>query len=286
MEDDLLCPGCHKKSSTKYNNIRHQKSCKVCVINTVENKLVRTLNFSEDNRTLHEDNKKLIEENRKLIEESIKIKIQNDYYKEEKIKLELEIKELIENSKKENENYKKEIKELVDKIDRLATKAIERPTTTTNNTVNNKIITLNIFPTQQEINQKIQTKFDDKYLGTGLKGVARFVYDHIIKLEDGSMVYACFDTSRQIFKYRDKDGNEIKDPKAKKLIAMIQPEMYKKSRLLHNYFLEECMEFEKKEKYGLEIDKRERDQMIRFEEMAFNVSGEIDNLENTNKFCN
>jgi hypothetical protein len=89
-----------------------------------------------------------------------------------------------------------------------------------------------------------------------------------------------------MFKYKDVNGNEIKDPKATKLIAMIQPELYKKSRLLHNYFLEECKEFEKKEKYGLQIDKRERDQMIRYEAIAFNVSGEIDKLENSSKFCN
>jgi hypothetical protein len=42
-----------------------------------------------------------------------------------------------------------------------------------------------------------------------MKGIAQFVFDHIVKLEDGSMAYACYDTSRQVFKYKDENGNEI-----------------------------------------------------------------------------
>ena len=54
---------------------------------------------------------------------------------------------------------------------------------------------------------KRRTIYNDKYLLDGIKGVAQFVYDHIVKLEDGSIAYACFDTSRQVFKYKDQNGN-------------------------------------------------------------------------------
>jgi hypothetical protein len=63
--------------------------------------------------------------------------------------------------------------------------------------------------------------------------VAQFVFDHIIQ-ENGKIFYRCYDIARQIFKYRDEEGNEIKDPKAVKLLKLIKPEIEKKTGEIWN----------------------------------------------------
>ena len=172
------------------------------------------------------------------------------------------------------------------KLEKIANKAIDRPTTTNhNNTINNKI-ELNTFPSQLEIDRKIESQFNDKYLWDGMKGVAQFVYDHIIKLEDGSIAYACFDTSRQVFKYKDEKGVEIKDPKALKLKKMIKPGLLKQSQTLYEYFNDECDFLENRKNKGLDIDGKEYTTMNTLRDKAFEVGCEILNLEDTNKFSN
>ena len=119
-----------------------------------------------------------------------------------------------------------------------------------------------------------------------MKGVAQFVYDHIIKLEDGSIAYACFDTSRQVFKYKDEKGVEIKDPKALKLKKMIKPGLLKQSQTLYEYFNDECDFLENRKNKGLDIDGKEYTTMNTLRDKAFEVGCEILNLEDTNKFSN
>ena len=177
-----------------------------------------------------------------------------------------------------------QIKDLQNKLDKIANKAIDRPTIT-NNTINNKF-ELNTFPSQSEIDQKIESQFNDKYLLDGIKGVAQFVYDHIVKLEDGSIAYACFDTSRQVFKYKDQNGNEIKDPKAVKLRRMIKPGLLRQSQTLFDYFNEECDYLEKRKTSGLDVDRKEYNTMNTLRDKAFEVGCEILNIEDTNKFSN
>ena len=176
-------------------------------------------------------------------------------------------------------------KQQVDKLEKIANKAIDRPTTTNHNTVNNKF-ELNTFPSQREIDQKIESQFNDKYILDGMKGVAQFVFDHIVKLEDGSMAYACFDTSRQIFKYKDEYGMEIKDPKAVKLRKMIKPGLLRQSKTLLDYFNDECDYLEKRKDNGFDIDNREYSTMNTLREKAFEVGCDILSIEETNKFSN
>ena len=141
---------------------------------------------------------------------------------------------------------------------------------------------MNSFPSQKEIDMKIESQFNDKYILDGMKGVAQFVYDHIVKLEDGSMAYACFDTSRQIFKYKDENGNEIKDPKAVKLRKMIKPGLLRQSQTLLDYFNDECDYLEKRK----DVNGKEYNMMNTLREKAFEVGCDILSIEETNKFSN
>ena len=154
--------------------------------------------------------------------------------------------------KNQEEKYEVKINVLVDKLDALATKGIGK--TTINNTNNIKTI-FNIFPSQKEIDQKIECQFTDTYVQYGIKGVAKFLYDKVFKLEDDSLVYNCVDVARHIFKFKDKDGNEIKDHKATKLIKMIKPGIIT-PKTVYDFVNRECADLEKTD------DKKKYDKMI------------------------
>jgi len=277
----MECCYCKKILSNKSTLNTHQKTAKYCIklqnikieTNNFECNFCKKIHYTKQNllRHLSSCNEKKKQEIVKELEE------QEKFYKEQLEKQEKFYKEQLE--KKEEQ-----IKYLVSKLEKIANKAIDRPTIT-NNTINNKI-ELHTFPSQKEIDRKIESQFNDKYLWDGMKGVAQFVYEHIINLEDGSIAYACFDTSRQVFKYKDEKGNEIKDPKATKLKKMIKPGLLKQSKTLYNYFNDECDYLEKRKNNGLNIDGKEYNTINTLRDKAFEVGCEILSLEDTNKFSN
>ena len=174
------------------------------------------------------------------------------------------------------EEYKKQVRDLQDRLERVHIKAIEKPTTTT---TNNKFDLKCFSLSQENIDDKISSKFNDNYMYNGMSGIARFVKDHIITLEDGSIIFACYDKSRQIFKYKDKDGNIINDPKALKLIAMIQPALKEQSQVLLDFFDNEYDSIDK-------CDKNEIRKIQNQKDFAFKIGVEISNMHENQKFSN
>jgi hypothetical protein len=296
----MNCNFCNKIFSTKSSLNNHQKTAKYC-LTLRNNNILEITNFyceycnknftSKQNLNLHLNNCKEKNFQQKEKEEDFQDKLKqkekdfqdklNEKEKDFQDKLNEKEKLIIKISTK-NENYKEQIKDLQNKLERVLNKAIDRPTTT-NNTINNKF-ELNTFPSQKEIDRKIESQFNDKYILDGMKGIAQFVFDHIVKLEDGSMAYACYDTSRQIFKYKDEKGNEIKDPKAVKLRKMIKPGLLKQSQTLLDYFNDECDYLEKRKDNGFDVDGKEYNMMNTLREKAFEVGCDILSIEETNKF--
>ena len=286
----IVCEFCEKEFINKYTLSKHQNTTKKCI--DIQNKL---LNIKVEKIKIINDCKycnKVFTSKQSLI---VHLNICNDKKLQDKIlekdkEIEMLKKEKdreIEMLKMQTENYREQIKDLQNKLDRIANKAVDKPTTftTTNNTINNKF-ELNTFPSQKEIDRKIESQFNDKYILDGMKGIAQFVYDHIVKLEDGSMAYACFDTSRQIFKYKDENGNEIKDPKAVRLRKMIKPGLLRQSQTLLDYFNDECNYLEKRKDKGHDIDGKEYNMMNTLREKAFEVGCDILSIEETSKFSN
>ena len=299
------CQYCKKTFSSKSSLNNHQKTAKYCIqLQGVENK--------SENKFICNDCSKIFYQKQHLLThlQSCKEKEfqdksgkQQKEFEDKLRKQEKEFEDKLRDKMREkeqyiiklitqNENYKEQlekqqeqIKDLQDKLDKIANKAIDKPTTTTNNTINNKF-ELNTFPSQKEIDRKIESQFNDKYILDGMKGIAQFVYDHIVKLEDGSMAYACYDTSRQMFKYKDENGNEIKDPKAVKLRKMIKPGLLRQSKTLLDYFNDECDYLEKRKDNGHDIDCKEYNMMNTLREKAFEVGCELLSIEETNRFSN
>ena len=175
------------------------------------------------------------------------------------------------------------ITEFENRIEKLALKGIEKSTISNNHntTITNN---LNTFHSQEYINNKIDDKFDDKYLYNGMKSIAQFVYEHIITV-DGNLIYICTDYSRKNFKYKDKDGNEITDPEAIKLISMIKDKLFDKTGFLHRWALNELDYLKIQENDNSE----EKNSIILVKDMidkALDMKTKITNMDKNNKFSN
>ena len=184
-------------------------------------------------------------------------------------------------------NNKEQIKDLQDRLERMGTKAIEKPTTTNNNITNNTKITLTPFElNEQYVSNIIANKFNDQHILEGMHGLARFVKEKIITLEDGTLVYKCFDTARQIFKYKDENGNVIKDPKALKLIEMIQPALKEQTNTLWDFFNTEIDNYKKEEDENKHELITTKDKMVFLKENTIKMQGEIADMHMNSRFCN
>ena len=211
------------------------------------------------------------------------------------LKKELEFQNILSKKEKKytdflSENYEKqlnkknqEINGLQNRLEKLAVKAIEKPTNSTSNTIINN---LPAFHTQEFINNKIQDKFDDRYFHNEMKSIAQFTYDHILTLDNGNLVYVCSDYGRKNFKYKDKDGIEITDPEAIKLIGMIQDKLYDKTCYLHDWAVNEYDYLKMQEERDEIIDKKELDNVIDMIGKAQDMKCVIKSMNKTKKFSN
>ena len=280
----FVCNYCNKTLSSISSLNLHKKTTKYCL--TIQN------NIKKDNFVCSECDKIFSTKNNLLIHKSkCKISIENE---NKNLKQELQTKthlidklELIQNKYLEQIKEQKEhIKELEDRLERLSIKAINKSgNTTNNNTIN---MELNNFMSQDYIDNKIGNKFSDKYITNGMKSIAQFVYDHIIRTEDGTLLYGCYDSSRKIFKYKDDTGTEVKDIKAQKLIGLIQPGLKKQTKVLYDFFFLEHEDLEKKE-IERELDKNERiekEKMRYLKDKTVEIVTKLNDMGNNNKFSN
>lgn len=238
----MECLFCKKNLSSKYNLSYHQKTNKKCLsIQEVENNNIIEVKLS----TCDFCNKSFTSQNLKVHLSICKIKIEHDNKK----KLEEENEKKIVELKKENEkkidelkkDYEKKLKkqkkllqikdieicklqkelEVKDEIYDDEHKTIKtialQPRNNTNNNNNTNIIgNLNLDDTEK-IKNVIETNFTADDILDGQKGLANFAIRNILKDEHGNLLYACTDSSRKMFKFRNLDGQIIKDVNTQKL---------------------------------------------------------------------
>lgn len=208
------CGFCNKILSTKRNLESHLVCC-----NERKDKEIKELAEKEIN-ILKEMNKRTQKENQELSKFN-EIKDRELVEKDKVIiKLNTQIEELV----KQEENYKEQLSDLQNKLDKIANKAIDRPTTVVSNTTTNN--NLNImssidFNDLENIKYLIENKLNVNHVVDGQKGIAQFLVDSFLKDEDGNLLYKCTDSSRSIFKYKNSQGEINKDIEAKKLISLI-----------------------------------------------------------------
>jgi hypothetical protein len=229
----MNCQYCNKIYSSKSSLNNHQKTAKFCV--KLQNNIDTNTNFqcqycekvftTKYNLSNHINICKKQKEDIKQKEDcKEQLQIQKEKYKQQLRKQKEEYKEDL---LKQKEDYKEQlekkdlqIKELQDKLERIANKAIEKPTTTNNlNTLN--IASMIDFNNVDKVKDLIENKLNINHVVDGQKGLANFVKDNLLTDDTGKLLYVCTDPSRHIFKYKDSTGEVKKDVEAKKLTNYI-----------------------------------------------------------------
>ena len=152
IDEKFKCLSCDKNFTAKNTLFAHSKTC----------------NFVKKDLSVLE---KLEEKEKELIEKNIIIAKQES---------------IIEHLQKQEDIFREQLRELQDKLERLATTAISKPTTTNNNT---KITFNNSLDLSHErIFSIVTSKLNGEHIVDGMAGIARFVKDEIITDKDGSLL--------------------------------------------------------------------------------------------------
>lgn len=163
------CTDCNKNFSSSYNLNRHIEKC-----------YVKTANYKGFIENLEKENKEL---NNRL-------------------------KELIHNTQLLKSEHKQEIQILQDKLENIAIKVGQRPTTTTYNNrtqINNIIEKMDII-TDNHLKDQIPN-LTIEHLKQGVKGYVEYAMKYPLKNK-----VLCVDYARRKIKYKDENGEIITDP--------------------------------------------------------------------------
>jgi len=191
----FICKGCEKIFSTNLNLMTHIESCK-------------KYNILEATKELQ---KKITDLEQKE--------------REAYIRNELLVKELKKNFNKTLSDAHQQIENLQKMLENLASKAIDKPTTT--NTTINQI--RNCFSDkyfvedikESDIKRKCQSILTEQVLLEGQRGIARMCTEYIINTKDNKKLLIATDPSRNKFRYMDKNGNMKDDIEARTFIEKV-----------------------------------------------------------------
>ena len=205
VENEFSCFACGIGFTLKSSLYSHLKICKE---NTSEKELRREYERREKeiistyDKKLQENN---IETNKKMSEKDKIISEQKNIIKE----LQTEYKRHMEMQNKD----------LQDRMQSMAEKAIDKPSTLNQNTINQVINNL-LHITTEHLNDQVQYLTID-HVKNGAVGYANYALEHPLKDR-----LVCTDTSRKKGKYKDSDGNIVSDPEmssiTKKLFLAIK----------------------------------------------------------------
>lgn len=196
----MQCQYCNNVFSSKTNLNNHQKTAKYCLklrgdtvsrytCKTCEKPFNKKFNLNRhQEKCVSIDLFHDLQENMKKIEnEKLEFKIHIDL-------LNIQVLE-----------QKQTIKELQDKLENVAIKAVSRPTTSNKTQINNYI--QNMQPvTDEHLVDNVQHLTID-HIKKGPEGYAEYALEYPLK--DRML---CSDYSRRKVKFKDKDGNVITDP--------------------------------------------------------------------------
>ena len=186
---NFVCLNCNKKLSTQNRLYTHEQTCKKHMEDIIRK----------------EYEKKLSEKDKIIYEKDLIIFDQKSIIKE----LQTEYKKHIEMQNKD----------LQDRMQSMAEKAIDKPSTVNQNTINQIINNLLPITTEHLNNQARYLTID--HVKNGAVGYAKYALEHPLKDR-----LVCTDTSRKKGKYKDSDGNIVSDPEmssiTKKLFLAIK----------------------------------------------------------------
>ena len=221
----IICEFCNKEYKNISNLNNHQKTAKFCL------KIQKGEQKGEQNLELTCD----------LCDKILSSKYRLDSHKLTcKVNKKIMYEDLIDIIKQKDEEIKQkdyriielESKlEMSEKFQDCLTDIAKQPKIQTNQQIqNNKYINLSpLNLTPEYVKDKVENNFTKNNFLEGQKGVAEFVFDNLLKDENGKTKYICNDSSRHKYTYKAEDGEIKTDIKAKKITDMIKNDIIKKS---------------------------------------------------------
>jgi hypothetical protein len=223
----MQCEYCEKVLSTLSSLKNHQKTVKYCLakqnkqlikehiccfcdtVFSVKSSLNNHLRICKSNTPLVQEKVQLLEEKDRVIAEKDRLIAEKDKFIEQQ---KIIIKEF-------QHEQRLQIKDLQDRLQFMAEKAIDKPSTVNQHTTTQ--IINNLLPiTTEHLNDQVQYLTID-HVKHGAVGYAKYALEHPLKDR-----LVCTDTSRKKGKYKDSDGNIVSDPEmtsiTKKLFLAIK----------------------------------------------------------------
>ena len=205
-----FCTACDKKFNRKSSLDNHLKICK-------ENIFKQELRCEYENRekelvALYEKDR-IIQEKDRIIQE------QKLIIEEQKIT----IKEFQDDQRKQN-------KDLTDRIQSIAEKAIAKPSTVNKTNTTNQIIN-NMMPITDAHLQEHVHNLNPAHVQNGASGYAKYALDFPLK----DMI-VCTDFQRRTCKYKDENGNVVSDPEMTKITKRLFSAIKERNEALINEY--------------------------------------------------
>lgn len=137
---------------------------------------------------------------------------------------------LIEQQRLQIIEQKDMIKNLQDRLQHICEKAVSKPTTINNNNKSDNHSITNTYNHLQPVNlshehlyQVLDKNLKLEHIYQGQIGLANVVAKKILTDESGRPIAFCNDKSRQVIKYKNEEGEIIKDARAYNLVSSIAP---------------------------------------------------------------
>jgi hypothetical protein len=258
----------------------HTESCKKYILLKVNNE------HKEEIENNKKEREKEREKERKNFEKDLVIIIENnkkerekerDYYEKEYETQQYKLKQEVNKLEQEVKDKDKALADAHLQIDKLqkmlgdiASKAVDKPTTTVNNQIRNCFSTTQFLEDIKpaDVKRKCQTNLTEQILMEGQRGIARLCTEQFINTSDKKKLLISTDHSRTKFRYMDKNGNIKDDIEARTFIEKVSKPIKEVADIVFDNVLS-CI---KDEKEMLEEDDYGRKAQLRDKELQANSS--------------
>ena len=276
LDNKFVCNSCDSIFTLKTNLTKHINICKKLKVETNEK------NINDIKQTSEKTNNELKDHYERTIND---IKQTNDKTNNElKDHYERTINDIKQTNEKTNnelkEHYERTINEikqtndktikelqfqnekLLNAFEKLATHAVDRPTTSTvnnHNNIRNNFSDKYFIDTlkNEDIKNICINHLTEQVFFEGQKGIAQLCTDHIIKTKDNKILLVCTDTSRKKFKYLDEQRNLNEDHEARIFSEKVSKPIKDASKALYENILSD-VNYERENLEEDEIGKKER----------------------------
>jgi len=282
LNTKFTCKGCENAFLSNADLVAHFETCKQYII----------LKAKEECRHEYKEEIDKLKEEIKTKEKyifDIKKQIENTHKSHEKniFDTQLQNQALQNISDKALLDAHNQIQSLQKMLENIAIKAVDKPTTTINNIRNSfsdKYFVEDIK--EEDIKQKCQTFLTEQVLMDGQRGIAKMCTEHIINTKDQKKMLIATDSSRNKFRYMDKNGNMKDDIDARTFIDKVSKPIKEIAGIIFDNVLSDI----KDEQDNIKEDNYSRKAFLHDKEMHANHSlvyiNCFDDPKHNNEFTN